>query len=46
MWRVLEKDGFPLVMVSQIRSLHEGMLAKLGINGQAFEGESSMFSWL
>ena len=39
MWRVLEKYGFPLRMVSLIRSFHEGMTAELRVMGEALEGE-------
>ena len=39
MWRVLEKYGFPPLMVSLIRSFHEDMSAELRINGKDVKGE-------
>ena len=41
MWRILEKYGFPPVMVSLIRSFHDGMSAELRINSQALGDEIS-----
>ena len=46
MWRILEKYGFPPVMVSLIRSFHDGMSAELRINGQALGGEISVSNGL
>ena len=39
MWRVLEKYGFPPLMISLIRCFHEDMSAELRINGQDVERE-------
>ena len=46
MWRVLEKYGFPPVMVSPVRSFRKGMSAELKTNGQSLEGEISVSNGL
>ena len=33
LWQVLKKYGVPLVMLSLIRSCHDGMTAVVGVNG-------------
>ena len=46
MWKALAKYGYPSNMIKLIRSFHDGMSAKLKINGELLEGEINVTTGL